>query len=335
MINIQKIDETFKQELNDVIELINSEKEPCDDMVLDKLINLVEMRKKRNRLVETQNTMKQFVFILSKFDCDKNCPFCTAKITKWEKKKDVLIIPETSQLEDLYFKYVILSGNGEPSFYSINELNQIKQSLQTITTVGYNRFQTSGNIFFEKNKWELFKDDFFFEVARTHFDNSKDMQLLNYSKDYTQTETFKDSAIWLNYICLNDLTIENLKKDIDDYLTTMPNIQIINIKLLNTNTLSKKDENNKYTQWILDNAYHSSKSDKLFELIKTVFGEPIEYDEIVDEYKWEYKNTPLVFYSKKEKQYGTNVSTNRLHSVVYYGGDVLDYQLNKIGEHNE
>ena len=38
---------------------------------------------------------KEFELILSSFKCNKNCPYCTAKITKWpnvDDKIDKLII---------------------------------------------------------------------------------------------------------------------------------------------------------------------------------------------------------------------------------------------------
>lgn len=35
-----------------------------------------------------EKKFKELEIILSDFSCDKNCPYCTAKITKWEVVKD-------------------------------------------------------------------------------------------------------------------------------------------------------------------------------------------------------------------------------------------------------
>ena len=65
---------------------------------------------------------KEFELILSSFKCNKNCPYCTAKITKWPNVDDKIDKFEEKlqylKEKDISFRYFIFCGNGEPSLHS-------------------------------------------------------------------------------------------------------------------------------------------------------------------------------------------------------------------------
>lgn len=66
---------------------------------------------------------KKLEIILSDFACDKHCPYCTAKITKWDSQEDNidLLGANVGQMKELgyTFHYVTIGGNGEPPFIHI------------------------------------------------------------------------------------------------------------------------------------------------------------------------------------------------------------------------
>ena len=72
---------------------------------------------------------KDFIMILSSYKCNKNCPYCIAKIERLPEIKEDLI-QFKNQIDKLIqdkarFKYFVLSGNGEPSYYTYEFLEQI------------------------------------------------------------------------------------------------------------------------------------------------------------------------------------------------------------------
>jgi len=56
------------------------------------------------------------------------------------------------------FQYFVLSGNGEPSLYSYDILRKLVGLIEHSRIFNDLRIQTSGNLFFEKDKFNLVKN---------------------------------------------------------------------------------------------------------------------------------------------------------------------------------
>ena len=268
---------------------------------------------------------KEFELILSSFNCNKNCPFCTAKITKWPVRDDNLgILKDKLQyLKDnnICFRYFILCGNGEPSLASLEDLKMIVDVTEEIDIFDEKRFQSSGNIFYDDDKFGLVKDKFMIEVTRVDFDSKKDMEILGYEKDYLNSDNFKKANIRLNYVLMKNKSFDDYLNEIKRYIDTYPNIKTISLKTLNLNT-KEDNHDNPYTKWILENALTKADTDSIIEFMTQNVDFSVKDEKFFDRYEWIYKNVPITFYTKK-LDYG-------YANIVYYGGELIDYKLNPI-----
>ena len=110
-------------------------------------------------IIRDNKEFKELEIILSDFKCDKNCPYCTAKITKWDKVDDdiysLYMYVEQLKKNKVKFKYVTIGGNGEPTLHSYDKLKEIVELFDDYD-IPVKRVLTSGNIFRkeEKNKYE-------------------------------------------------------------------------------------------------------------------------------------------------------------------------------------
>lgn len=269
---------------------------------------------------------KDFELILPSFKCNRDCPYCTAKITQWpERELDLVKFEETlTSLEEngYRFKYFILCGNGEPSLYSLEDLSQIFTSVAKHRELfKYLRVQTSGNLFFEIDKLKVLPKDTIIEITRVHRDFGKDKAVLKYVMNYTETEAFKKwENIRLNMVVLNTETAESLIKQAEYYSNEFKNIKTISIKTLNLNTKDGSTDN-KYSQWILKNAVSRTECMSIVKEMQALLGEAVlEYK---DRYVWRSNNTEITLYSAKGKVYGDT-------HMVYYGNELVDFNLNTV-----
>ena len=155
---------------------------------------------------------KEFELISSSFKCDKNCPYCTAKITKWpivDNKIDMLEEKLNYLKENgINFRYFIFSGNGEPSLIDIQEFKNVVNATRNVNIFDEKRIQSSGNIFYDDEKFNYIKDDFLVEITRVDIDSKKDMEILGYTRDYINSSNFKKANIRLNYVLMKDKSFE-------------------------------------------------------------------------------------------------------------------------------
>lgn len=268
---------------------------------------------------------KEFELIMSSFKCDKNCPYCTAKITQWPTVDNHLeLLPERLKyLRDfgISFRYFILSGNGEPSLYDYETLQTILNATKEVNIFDERRLQTSGNLFFDDKKFNLMKDDFMLEITRTDFDSIIDMQTLGYRRDYIHSNNFPRANVRLNYVMLKGKTFDEYIREIKRYIDTYPNIKTVSLKTLNTNTRNS-DVNNPRSQWILQHALTKADSDQIIRKMSEITTPTVKDEEFFDRYEWIYNGIPITFYTKK-LDYGYS-------NIVYYGGNLVDYKLNPI-----
>jgi len=268
---------------------------------------------------------KEFELIGSSFNCDKNCPYCTAKITKWPLVEDKfeLLEERLKYLKDnnISFRYFIFCGNGEPSLLSFEDFKTIVEATRTVNIFEEKRLQSSGNIFYENEKLNLIKDDFLVEITRVSLNPKEDMKILGYKRDYINTDNFKKAKIRLNYVLMKNKSFKEYLEEIKKYIEKYPNIVTVSLKTLNLNT--KKDEiDNPYSQWILENALTKNDADKIIEFMNSNTNFVTSDEKFFDRFEWKYKGVPITFYAKK-LDYGYS-------NIVFYGGELVDYHLNKF-----
>ncbi len=232
--------------------------------------------------------LKNFVMILTSYACDKGCPYCIAKIDALPFKVDNLDLFER-KIQELkekgyIFKYFILSGNGEPSLYDYTTLERIKNIVDSSGIFLDKRIQTSGNLFIERSKYELFKD-WIVEITRVSKDTNIDKKMLKYVNDYTDVYIFKKSRKRVNLVLLKD-NIYRLKEDID-YFCGMHNVEIVALKILDTDGTN---------MWINEKAINYLDLSWLLETLIAFLGEP--YEEYSN-YLWTYKGKIITLFNNK------------------------------------
>lgn len=93
-------------------------------------------------------------------------------------------------------------------------MTQIRQALDRENLFKEKRFQSFGNIFnlAFNAEFELFKDDFVFEITRVSVDSAKDMRVLGYNCDYLKDENFHKANIRLNYVLMKNTSLQDGNK---------------------------------------------------------------------------------------------------------------------------
>ena len=275
-------------------------------------------------IIRNNKEFKELEIILSDFKCDKACPYCTAKITKWNNVEDDIytlsMYVEQLKKQKVRFKYVTIGGNGEPTLHNYDKLKEIVELFDDYD-IPIKRVLTSGNVFRkeEEKKYNLFiSHNWCFEVTTTSIDKEKDMKVLGYNPYYFDTDKFKKAKIRLNYVLLKD-NWKTFIKEIKGFTNKYPNIETVAIKLLNINTKNNKIDN-KYSKWIYDNAISKDKRKE----IKGILDNNFEYREgKYDTYSWILDNNHEIYFSYKKEKYG-------LYDLVYYGNKFIDYSLEEV-----
>lgn len=249
--------------------------------------------------------LKEYVFILGNYACDKKCPYCIAKMNKnntesFESElRKLKITLEDYKNKGISFKNFILSGNGEPSLYKIEELRIVKELVEGMGIFEDFRIQTSGNLFNEKEKLELFSD-WIKEITVISSKALEDQNFYKYKTNYLKSRTFLHSKrVRVNIVVTND----NLLK-IDSYIkdySKMKNVFCIALKILD-DSLNDSDE----STWVRDNALRHDKIGELLEVVNknnkfVTFKDKRFYYETRD------GKTLTIHYSEKNTYDGINI----------------------------
>ncbi len=236
---IDTTDVSIEQVKQEIIEFINSKKN-----------NEVETKKESHKL-------ENLTLILNSYACDKGCPFCIAKnnkkfIGKEESFENLKSVFEKLKQANIEFDRIVISGNGEPSLYSEEHLKQIVEAISMYNELfSQVRVHTSGNIFYEKEKLDLFKEAFgdkleidFFRVS---LNSEEDMKILDYSRDYINSELFKSiDRIKMDIGLTNSLDDSHFVEELDEFLKDNPNIRTVRFKKL----MSGEHELSSQAQWV-------------------------------------------------------------------------------------
>lgn len=271
---------------------------------------------------------KELEIILSGFECDKNCPYCTAKITRWDEEEDDLhlLALNAGIMKELGYKfhYVTIGGNGEPTMHSYQKLKEIVEIFDG-WDVPVKRVLTSGNIFRPENrdKYNLFvSHGWMFEVTVVAFLWEKNEKIQGYHFNYFNTDAFKNSRIRLNYVLLKD-NIMNMPEELKLYAFIYPNIETLAVKLLNVNTMDEQSRSHPYSQWIIKNGIPKEDRDK----VAGILNDNFEYvGKTYDTCSWKmdvYGKSFEIYFSWKKMPYGFS-------DLVWYGNRFVTYQLEAV-----
>jgi len=251
--------------------------------------------------------------ILSSYKCNKNCPYCIAKIEKLSEINEDLI-KFKNQINKLVsekakFKYFVLSGNGEPSYYTYEILKDIVTIVTNSGIFEDYRIQTSGNLFYNNKLFDLFKD-WLIEITRVGESYDVDNYVLHYENDYTLTQNFHNSRIRLNYVLLRNLS-PFIDHDIKKYLIKYANIETIALKILDTQENQESD----YAKWISENGLNYEDIDMIRFVLDTSF-DYLGYE--FNNHIWKHENKLISMFSNKNYN-----KDKTIYNLVWYGNKLI------------
>lgn len=214
--------------------------------------------------------LNDYVFILNSYECNKNCPYCIAKmnqslVTSVEKEIEKLRSNiQQFKLEGKQFQSFILSGNGEPSLYSIEVLMQIKNIVEEAGIFSNYRIQTSGNLFNEPEILNLFKK-WIKEITVISNDSKIDQKFYNYKNEYLNSKAFLSSKnIRVNIVLLKS-NFDNIN-NIVAYFNNLKCVDYIALKILDNS-----NNDSKYSKWITENAIQYQNIDEIIEKLSEAY----------------------------------------------------------------
>jgi len=206
--------------------------------------------------------------VLGSYSCNKNCPYCIAKNNQKFISYDQLnklnnILSELSNY-GFSFERFVLSGNGEPSKYSIDDLQLILDSLNNNSELfKVLRVHSSGNIFDEKDKFDLFNNSNIpveYEILRVAFDSDIDRYVLDYDVNYLEKDTFKKNINIKCDIALTDyLEKDNIKESLNEFLRENPSISKIRLKKL----MVGDNDTTKQAMWVKEHTLNEEEINKI------------------------------------------------------------------------
>lgn len=199
---------------------------------------------------------RHLTLILNSYRCNKNCPFCIAKMNLKFNEKDNIEnigeILENLQKYKMEFEKFVISGNGEPSLYSYEDLENIVLQLEKHKDLFKNvRIHTSGNIFLEDKKFDLINNsdlNTYFSISRISMNNDEDKDILRYKENYFETSNFKKANnINLDLFLTKYIMEEKIEEKIINFIEKNPNIKTVRFKRV---LYDEEAVNEKYVDWI-------------------------------------------------------------------------------------
>ena len=258
-----------KYDFTEVIDTTRlSEKE-----VLEKVLNIIN----DNYLCSINN----LTLILGSYKCDKHCPYCIAKnnqkFSSEDKLENLDNVLEMLQSEKIKSKRFVISGNGEPSLYSIEKLCMIKEKIVKYKELfDIVRIHSSGNIFYSENKFEIFNTldiPVEFEVLRVALNSEVDMKVLGYDKDYLTSPLFKRGKIKCDIALTDHLERTNIVDQFHDFLNNNPSIKEIRLKKL----LVGDHDFTPQAKWVREHSLSEEEIEKIIRSLELVLKNKIYF----------------------------------------------------------
>ena len=224
---------------------------------------------------------------------------------------------------------MVISGNGEPSFYNIKEIEFIIETIKRhINMFNGIRLHTSGNIFFNEEKFNLFNniENIEFDILRVSLNSKKDMEILRYDKDYIKAKLFKlAKKIKLDIALTNIIKYEKFAKELNGYIENYPNIKIIRLKEL----LCGKEDTSQ-TKWVKE---HKLEKEKIEIIVKELLFDYKLNSKSEEKVIYENQKNKLIYGASGDLKYYKNdfiISNNRL--MNYNEEDIITKEIHKLFE---
>lgn len=243
-----------KHDFTKTIDTTNLTKEE----VLEKVLNILN-----DDFVYFNN----LTLILGSYKCNKNCPYCIAKNNqkfsvddKLESLDNILRMLEKYKIK---FKRFVVSGNGEPSFYSLEDLMLIKDCLLKYKDLFQMvRVHSSGNIFDKDDKFNIFNEadlPLEFEILRIALNPNIDMNVLGYSNNYLKSPLFKKGHIKCDIALTDYLENDKFLLQLNKFLESNPSIKKVRLKKL----LAGDSNNTRQAKWVLTHSLDNASIEKI------------------------------------------------------------------------
>lgn len=201
-----------------------------------------------------------YIYTLKSYECNKKCPYCITKILKRKEPEDLDKLEiYLNSLKGEYDDF-ILSGNGEPSLYTFSDLEYIKTTAENSNKFKAFRVQTSGELFNQYDKLQLFKD-WIKEITVISPIEQVDQQFYDYKNSYL-LKTYSENNVRCNYVLLKKKFYN--KEYINDITTLTERYPHIAIKFLDTND-----------EWIVKNGVPYSDYKTVVKDMESAFGTSI------------------------------------------------------------
>ncbi len=213
--------------------------------------------------------LNNLTLVLGSYKCNKNCPYCIAKnnqkFVQNDSLEDLDNILDELEKNGFNFRRFVLSGNGEPSKYTYEQLKYILFRLESHPELFESfRVHSSGNIFSESEKFDLFNSSKLkteFEILRVSLDSRMDMKVLGYNNNYLETPEFRRSKNIKCDIALTDyLETEDIKNKLEKFISENPSISKIRLKKLMTGDFDNTDQ----ARWVRE---HSLKDEEISKIL--------------------------------------------------------------------
>lgn len=210
--------------------------------------------------------LNDYVLILNSYECNKNCPYCIAKMNhskissieeEIKKLKDNI---HQFKSEEKQFQSFILSGNGEPSLYPIDTLIEIKDIVESAGIFSSYRVQTSGNLFNEPKLLNLFKN-WIKEITVISNDSKIDQEFYGYKKEYLNSKAFLSSK----NIRVNIVLLKNNFRNMNEMIAYFDNLKCVDCIALKI--LDNSNNDSKYSKWITENSIRYEDIDEIIEKV--------------------------------------------------------------------
>lgn len=249
--------------------------------------------------------LKEYVFILGSYACDKKCPYCIAKMNKKDTEsfdkefKKLEKTLEDYKSKEVSFQNFILSGNGETSLYKIEELRLIKKLVEESGIFDDFRIQTSGNLFSDKEKLELFSN-WIKEITVISSKAKEDQDFYKYKASYLKSKAFLGARrIRVNIVVTNENLLK-MEGYIRDY-SKMKNVETIALKILDCS-----DNDSSESKWVMENALRHNRIGELLEVVNKS-NRFVTFKDKRFYYETKEKKVLTIHYSEKNTYDGINL----------------------------
>ncbi len=224
-----------------------------------------------------------FVYTFKNYRCNKRCPYCITKILRKRSPEDIDQLKQQINNTRGDLDTFVLSGNGEPSLYSTQDLITVRDMAVASSRFDDYRIQTSGALFHDRHKLRLF-DGWLKEITIIDIDEDADMKIMRHRMNF-MTLAKRADRVRVNIVITNE-NKDYVPEWIDELLM---DFETVAIKIL--------DGDN---PWIVENALPWSASDDYVKFLSKELNTTGVYNTEQRRFVWEVQGKKVTMSSGKE-----------------------------------